>query len=392
MAEGGPEYITGGLESSFVEILAGMFADYQARMPGWRPNPGASEVVIMETVALRHGVRLDTDSQVLAAIFTYFGSSVASVPFKAATPATVDATVTISADFLTEEHTIPAGLRVSLEGPEEQPVFFEVLNEVPVAVGEETASVTLIAQEPGAGASGLSGTVTIVDPRAWIDGVTLTSETAGGEDAESEPDYRNRLVAKERRDSPTIITAVDAQEAILEIPGVGRCLILDNYVPKIGEEAPKEGVPGAFTAVISDAEGANVSGAIKAEALALVNSERLLDLQGYVIDPTRTDVTCEYHFTTYPGFESAAVKAAGDAAVAAYFSNATWGFVPGPAGGRDWEDELLVRYSELYAVLNAVEGLNHVTLLKINGSADKNATLTAPGALPTLTSITSVAE
>jgi hypothetical protein len=392
MAETDPEYITGGLESSFVEILAGMFADYQARRPGWRPNPGAPEVVIMETVALRHSVRLDTDSQVLAAIFTYFGTSVANVPFKAATPATVDATVTIGAAFLAEAHVIPAGLRASLEGSEEQPVFFEVLTEVAVAIGEESVAVTLIAQEPGAAGSGLSGAVTIVDPRAWIQAMTLASETAGGEDAEGETDYRNRLVAKERRDSPTIITAVDAQEAILEIPGIGRCLILDNYVPKIGEEAPKEGVAGAFTAVVCDAAGANVSGLIKAEALALVNSERLLDLLGYVIDPTRTNVAVECHFTTYPGFESAVVKAAADAAVTAYFNNATWGLVPGPAGGRDWQDELLVRYSELYAVLNAVEGLNHVTLLKINGSADKNAALTGPGALPTLTGVTSVAE
>jgi hypothetical protein len=386
------EYVTGGLEQSFPEILAGMFADFQARIPTWRPNPGAPEVVMMEIFALRHSVRLESDSAVLASIFTYFGESVAGVPFKEATPATVDATVTVGAEFLTEAHVVPAGLRVSIPGLNEEPQVFEVVADVPLGIGVTEGTVTLIAQEPGAEGSGLTGAVTILDPRAWIQSITLLSETAGGEDAEDEGTYRNRLVAKERRDSPTIITAVDAQEAILEIPGVGRCLILDNHVPKIGEEAAKDGVPGAFTAVVCDATGANVSGTIKAEALAVVESERLLDLQGYVIDPTRTNVAVAFGFDVFPGWDPAVVKAAGEAAVTAYLANATWGQVPGPAGSSDWEDELLVRYSEIYGVLNTVQGLNHALNVKINGVKDKDATLVGPGALPTLTGVVGTAE
>lgn len=386
-----PSYITGGLESSFPEILAGMFADFQARVPEWSPKPGRPEVVLMEIIALRHSVRLDTDSQVLAAIFTYFGTTVAGVPFKDATPATVDATVTIDAEHLTEAHTVPAGLRVSLLGSNEEPVVFEVVADVTLGIGVKEGVVSLIAQEPGAEGSGLSGPVTILDPRAWIQSIVLLSETAGGEDAEGEETYRDRLVAKERRDSPTIITPVDAQEAILEIPGVGRCLILDNYVPKLGEEPAKEGVPGAFTAVICDAAGANVSAPIKTEALAIVESERLLDLTGYVIDPTRTPVAITFDFDVFPGRDPAAVKAGGEAAVAQYLDNARWGLIAGPLDQRDWVDELLVRYSEIYGVLNTVQGLNHVLSVEIDGVADTDAVLAGPGALPTLTSVVGTA-
>jgi hypothetical protein len=385
------EYITGGLESSFPEILAGMFADYQTRVPDWRPNPGAPEVVLMEVFALRHSVRLDTDSQVLASIFTYFGTSVANVPFGEATQATVTAVVTIGEEFVGEPHEIPAGLRVNIQGAEpEDTQVFEVVNTVHVEAGKSTAVVGLIAQAGGSQGSGLAGPAVLLDPRAWIQTITLDSDTAGGTEAEDETTYRNRLVAKERRDSPTIITALDAQEAILEIPGVGRCLILDNYVPKVGEEAPREGVPGAFTAGVSDPAGEDVSSETKEQALALVNFERLLDLTGYVIDPTRTGVTVEYEFTVFPGWEDEAVKAAADAAVAQYLSDAVWGLLPGAGGADDWQDELTVRYSKIYGVLNGVQGLNDVLSVKINGLLNTDATLAGPGALPTITSITGV--
>ncbi len=382
------EYLSEAGESNYTQILADMFADYQARMPGWSPNPGAPEVVEMEVFALRHATLLDVFQQVKALIFTDFGVTVAGVPFGAATAASVDATVVIAPEYLAESHEIPAGLRVTLEGPE-GPLTFAVSEAVIVGVGTNSVAVTLIAEEPGAAGSGLTGPATLLDPRAWIKEVTLLSETAGGADEEDEATYRNRLVAKERRDSPTIITAVDAQEAILEIPGVGRCLIIDNYVPKIGEEAPKEGVPGAFTAVLIDENGQNVSSTIKAAALALVEGERLLDLTGHAIDPTRTDIAIQYAFTIYPGFDEGTVKAVADAAVTEYLDPAKWGSLPGAGGTQDWADDEFVRYGEVYTVLNNAAGLNHVTSLLINGVAHEDIALAGPGALPNLTSIKS---
>jgi hypothetical protein len=381
------EYIvSAGTTPSAAEILEEMIADYQARMPGWLPNEGDPATVLMAVYALRHSVLLSVMQQVKAQIYTDFGESIAGVPFRDASFATVDATVTIGAAFVGEPHEIPAGLRVQIEGPE-GPAGFQVSETVNTVAGENTAAVVLRAEEAGAGGSGLTGEVQLVDPREWIQAITLLSETAGGQDAQSEDDYRDRLVRKERRDSPTIITADDAEEAALEIPGVGRCLILNNYVPAEGETPAKEGVPGAFTAVLLDPDGANVSGSIKAEALALITGERLLDLIGHVIDPTRTPIAVAYTFTVNPGWDSASVGAAADAAVTQYLSPAVWGNVSTAGGITTWEDDLLVRYGELYAVLNNVQGLNHVTALTINGVAHVDAVLAGPGALPNLTSV-----
>jgi hypothetical protein len=387
-----PDYIlAAGSTPTAAEILQGMIDDYQARVPGWRPNEGDPLTIFMAIIALRHSVLLNIFQQVKAGVYVDFGTSVAGVPFRDATYATVDAQATIGAAFVGEPHEIPAGLRVQLEGPE-GPVGFQVAEAVNTLAGEPTATIVLRAEEPGSEGSGLTGEVKIADPREWLQSITLLSDTAGGEDAESEASYRDKLVRKERRDSPTIITAVDGEEAILEIPGVGRCLILNNYVPKIGEEPAKEGVPGAFTIVPLDPAGENVSGPIKAECLAVVEAERLLDLQGYVIDPTRTNIAVAYHFTVNPGWDPAGVKTAADAAVTQYLSNASWGNTSTAGGVTNWEEDLLVRYGELYTVLNNVQGLNHVTALTINGVANADAVLAGPGALPHLTSVAGTAE
>ena len=386
------EYITEGQVPTAAEVLQEMIDEYQALVPGWVPYEGNPVTTLFAIQAQRDVVLLDMVANVKAQIFTEFGVSIGQVPFRAASYATVDATVTIGAAFTGEPHTIPAGLRVQLPGSEE-PAGFQVAEDVTVSTGEATAVVTLRAEQAGSQASGLTGEVSILDPRQWIQGITLNSETAGGEDAESEAKYRDRLVRKERRDSDTIITAVDAEEAILEIPGIGRCLIIDNYVPKKGGEAAKTGVAGAFTAVVMDPAGADVSGTIKAEALALVvEAFRLLGLQGYIIDPTRTPIAVAYSFTTLPGWEQAAVKAAADAAVTAALSPPEWGLITNAAGVQEWEEDLLVRYGELYGVLDNVDGLKDVNTLTINTLAHTDAALTGPGALPELTSVAGTAE
>jgi hypothetical protein len=382
-----PKYISEPNEdNSASTIFAGMLADYQARMPVWVPNPGAPEVLLMQVESLRHSVLLNVFQQVKALIFAEFGISIGGVPFGVATSASADATVTIAEEYLGEANEVSAGFRV-LIGEE----TFAVQDSVLVGVGTKSVTVTLVASEPGTAANGLTGAVTPLDTDPFIQSIALLEPTNGGEDQEDEDTYRDRLVAKERRDSPTIITAVDAQEAILEIPGVGGCLILDNYVPGKGEESAEEDVPGAFTAVLRAPDGSNVSDEIKALALAVVSleGERLLDLDGHVIDPTRTDLAIEYAFDVFPGFDESVVKTAADAAVTAYLDDATWGSLPGAGGTQDWTDEQLVRFAEIYTVLNNVEGLNHVTSLKINGKANEDVALAGPGALPNLTSIKS---
>ena len=175
-----------------------------------------------------------------------------------------------------------------------------------------------------------------------------------------------------------------------EIAGVGRVLILDNYTPAGpgGTPAAASNVPGAFTVAVCAPDGSNVPSGVKTDVLNLLEADRILDVDVYVIDPTRTNVTVAYTAVTFADWDPAAVKTAADAAVAEYLSPALWGTGDTTGGLPTWLEDLTVRFGELYAVLNNVQGINHVTDVKINGSSNTNATLTGPAALPNLTAVT----
>ena len=57
------DFITDGLITDPNEILTGMIADYQARVPDWEPSDGDPASILFSVIALRHAVRLDVDSQ-----------------------------------------------------------------------------------------------------------------------------------------------------------------------------------------------------------------------------------------------------------------------------------------------------------------------------------------
>ncbi len=101
-----------------------------------------------------------------------------------------------------------------------------------------------------------------------------------------------------------------------------------------------------------------------------------------VIGPRFKAIDVTWAATTYPGFDPAAVRDAGNAAIAAYLSPASWGIPPygdvATTGG--WLDELLVRRSEVSAALNQVDGLRFVDSLLLNG-ADADVALIGPAVL-----------
>ncbi len=375
------EAITIPVEEEADDILQLEIDDFQAGQPDWVPNDGAPEVRLMRVFSLRFSVLLNVFTQVTTAIFRYFGESIARVPPIQATYATVDATFTL---VDTVGHTIPAGLRVAINGDNDTSAIFEVLAETVVHSGSSTAVVSLKAQEEGSAFNDLSGSVTVLDPREWIQSIALLAATDGGGDAEEEAPYLKRLSKRLQRGADTIVTASDLEAALLEIPGVGRCLVLARYVPATESEAAQEDVPGAATAITTSAAGGDVSTPIREAIEAEIEENTVDGLQVHVINPTRTPITIAYTATSYPDWDPEAVRASADEAVSDYLSDATWGRLP----SGEWQEDKLVRFGEIYAVLNGVQGLNHVTSVVINGLANTDHTLAGPGALPELTSVT----
>jgi hypothetical protein len=369
-------------------------ARFQDLNAGWTPFDASPEVRLMADQAVDDSIILSVASQVATAIFRYYGQSVVNVQPQAATYAQADMTFTLTASGF----TVPAGLRVSIDpGDGGAGVEFRVVQDT--LADDTTPTVQVQATNPGLAGSGIpSGSaVTIVDQRTWITSAHLDTETTGGLDAEEDGDYLNRLVGVLQRLSDTIVTVEDAEEALPTVAGISRVLVLDNYVP--ASDAPglrydgaaptgseQTGVAGAVSFVAIASDGSDVPSGVKDAGVALLAADRLAGLSVYAFDPTRTDVTVTFEYIPAPGYDEAATTADGEAAITAALDDAVWGATNSEAGP-GWEEADTVYYADLYAALK-IPGILHVTELTINGNADTNLTLTGPGALPNLVSVT----
>lgn len=87
---------------------------------------------------------------------------------------------------------IPAGTRVTNKG---ETVYFATDEALSIPAGETSGTVSASCMETGSGGNGFSpGELNkIVDPVAYVDAVTNTTQTAGGADTEDDENFRERI-------------------------------------------------------------------------------------------------------------------------------------------------------------------------------------------------------
>lgn len=370
------------------DILTASIADYQARVPDWSPNDGAPEVIMAEVISLRMAALFDVFGQVMDDIYIRSGTSIDKIAFNDAISASVTATITLTAEAVADgnSHVIPADLQIDVDAGDGTTQTFAVANDVTLGPGDgstDTGGVTLIAVDPGAAGSGLTGPASQAGPVLdFIDLITLVGMTTGGQDAEDIGTYIDRLSQYRQRASPKLVRSVDFQFAALDVAGVARCLVLDLY----DASTSTADVPGCVTLCPIDAAGAAVSGTVLTNVQAATQdpSLNLLNLSVQIIAPTVTAFPVTFVAHALPGYDTTAVHDAAVAALQAYLSKANWGSFD-PSGVPSWRESLTVRHGELYAVLNSVQGLDYVDSLHVNGVSDGDMTLTGPAALPNAT-------
>lgn len=379
-------YIDVPLEVDPDAITAEMIADLQSRISGWLPAGGDAMTILIEVLAQRHAILLEQLTSTLQDVFRVYGVVLQGVPVNDASRASVASTWTMRDNA---GYTIKAGWTVGLRAAGDELVAFQVQDDVVVPPGSTATAageVTLVAVEPGAQGTGLSGTVELIDNLDVVASVAVVDSTAGGRDGETTDEYLDRLSAELRRYGPRVIVPDDFAAEAQEVAGDGyRALALDGYDPG----ADTFGHDKMVTVVLRDPTGEPATTGVKNAVDAAIQAKRETNFDVRVIDPTYTTVNVTFSFKALSGYDAPTVKAAAEAAVAAYLSPASWGAVE--SDELSWMNTTVVRYGELYAVLNAVAGLDYVTALSIQGSPDTNLTLSGRAPLPRPGTITGTA-
>lgn len=151
--------------------------------------------------------------------------------------------------------------------------------------------------------------------------------------------------------------------------------------------SPAEGNERMVTVVPADIDGDPLGSGIKAEIKGLLESLREANFVVNVIDASYTAIAVAFTGVAYEGWELDDVEARAIAALAAYLDPSTWGD-PEQDDTGEWVNDTVVRYGEVYGVLDRVEGLHYVTDLDLaiegsGGGSEQNIQLAGIVALPT---------
>lgn len=387
-------YIAVPIETEPVDVAEEAFGYIEAQVPGWLPHDGNLETWLVEALAQTAGELRALVALVPDSIFQYLGASILALPPHPAVQAT--GTTTWQA-IDASGYSVTAGTLVGITPPASSDAFaFEVVDDFAIAAGSQLAeAVAIRALEAGSTASGITGTVEMLDPLDFVDQVTLDAPTSGGQDAEASDVYLRRLSDLLTLLAPRPILAQDFAVMARSHPAVARATAIDLYKADTGTP----GTPRCVTVAIVDAIGEPLSSEVKAEVDAMLQAQREVNFLVYVIDPTYTTIDATADVSTYPGYDPAEVAGRVAAQIASYLSPANWGLPPyGDTSARSWINDTTVRYLEVSEQVNRVEGVHYVRSLAIAasggalGQADVVMTGVAPLPRPGNIVATGVAE
>ncbi len=347
--------------------------DLEAAIPGLVVARGTLLDQLLEIESFEDAQAQELATDVRAAIFRYFGLKIRRIPPRDATQATGASTWTLADD---DGHTIPAGTELTLTGSDGSRVAFTTVDDVTVPPGStvtSTGEVELIATVPGAAGTGLQAGAEIEDRLTWVQSITLPVPTTGGEDAESDENYLNRLADAPQ---PPYVRPVDFSRAARNMTGVARALPLDLY----DADTDTADVGGHMTVAVMASNGGTVSTSNKDAVQLELDTNSITNLTVHVIDGTYNALTIVFAGVAHPGYDAGDVEARAEAALADFINPANWGLPP-DGDQPEWIDTPTVRYQDLITVLNQVDGFDRYTTLTLNGGT-ADVVMTGPAALP----------
>ena len=378
-------YIKIPLETSQSTLAQEVFNYITGQAPGWAAQDGNLDTWIIRAVSQLASDNRNVASDVQDDIFRYFGASLMGIQPIDATPAVGNTTWTLT-DY--NGHTIPSGTTLGITDLSGTLQAFQVVTDVVVPNGANataTGAVVVRAVQEGAAANDLGGPdvpMQLIDVLDWVadSGVVLTGATNGGQDAEDDPTYLNRLVTHLQRLSQRPILPNDFAAMALDAdPAVYRAVAIDNYNPADHTYNNERMVAVAST----DAQGQPSSPTVKAEIDAYLQANREINFIVNVIDPSYTTINVIATVIAITGFDPVALEAAVVSAIDDFLDPASWGTDPTiiqASGAQTWIETPTLYYNELVTAISNVQGVARLSALTVNGGT-VDVALTTPAAL-----------
>jgi hypothetical protein len=280
------------------ELVDAMITMYGISNPGWVAREGNTEILLMEAIALAVAENVATINRLPGAVVEAI-LQLAGVTKDFGAPATVTATLTV-ADGL--GYTIPTGTRFYLQlANGTTVVFLAMAPDTQIAPGNTSAIVNLISQINTAAANGVAAGARLVlaDQLNMIQSIVLASTVAGGRDPETDPEWRDRGVARLQRLSDALVVPQQFNAFIDEDPRIGRVMTIDLWDGSVGSPTAPGTNPGHITCAVLDPTGLPLAAGdlTDLENQAEVKAAAMLDV--HVVNATldTTNVVVSYQIT-----------------------------------------------------------------------------------------------
>jgi uncharacterized phage protein gp47/JayE len=230
----------------------------------------------------------------------------------------------------------------------------------------------------GGGTRGNVGAGTITKLRsshAYVDSVTNPEAATGGGDEETVEDAIERGPSEQLKTRNRAVTAEDFETLTLEShTGIARAKTLPLFDPV----QPTVEVPGNVTVIAMPKGGGPLSQALRNTIRAYLDERRLVTARIYVKDPDYISVSVQATVTKKPEADADDVRDRVEQTLAEFLDPEYGGdperaakYVQGLSQerGTGWEFGRAVYLSELYEVMERVEGVDHVESITSPSSA-----------------------
>lgn len=334
---------------------------------GIQVRPATATYLLLSVFAFLWARLAEQSSQVFSTVFRYFLQKIARIPYQDA----VSAVTTVTFESVDDEgpYEIPIGTEINLRGADGTPVSFRTTALATILNGETTVTpVVIVAATPGAAANGLSTHVGVTQTFTWLASVTILEPTAGGVDGQTDDEYLNDGADLLTLPVRTLARPINFETYARRFPAISRALAVNN-----------DPSPGHIKVYV-EFEGGTVTAPTQEALLDDLQELSLINLIPDVADANYTAVAIEFEAVAERDYDTADVNDRAEQALLAAINPAIWG-TPSLGDTIAWRDQTVMRWQDLSTILNNVQGLDHHTLLTINGGT-ADVTLAGPAALP----------